>query len=243
MQAITYEMMAESAEKHWWWEGRRAVVSSTLRALAIPRSSRLLDIGCGAGQEFKWMAGFGKVEGLETHPPTCAVARQTGNEVHLGDVEKGTDFPAASFDLIFMLDVLEHLEKDGPVLAECRRLLKPGGHLLITVPAYRFLWSGMDDALMHKRRYTAGKLEKDTLGAGFRTVRLTYFNTLLFPIAVVQRLVDKAFHLQKSVEQLALPSPAVNGLLRSVFVFEAFLLRMVSFPFGLSLMAVVRKAT
>jgi len=136
--------------------------------------------------------------------------------------------------------VLEHVADEAGALRACRRLLAPGGRLVVTVPAYAWLWSRHDELLGHRRRYTAGSLRAVVEAAGFAVDRVTYFNTLLAPPIMATRIVRAA--LRRSRHDLERPAPLVNRLLARAFGAEATLLRFASLPFGISILLIARAA-
>jgi len=147
-------------------------------------------------------------------------------------------FADGSFDLVCLLDVLEHIEDDGAALARAGRLLKAKGRLLVTVPAYAWLWSAHDESHHHRRRYTQGMLKQRAMAAGLEVRRLGYFNSLLFPLIAGTRIA-RTLAGGAAGSDAALPSPAVNALLTGIFGAERHVIRHGLFPFGTSVMAVL----
>lgn len=148
--------------------------------------------------------------------------------------------PARSFDLVTLFDVLEHFEDDGAALAIYERL-NSGGYVVLTVPAFRFLWSEHDDLAHHQRRYTKRELQDTLEKAGFRIVRLSYFNFFLFPVVAVARLAKKFLGINTGATDFFMPSAPINSLLASLFSAERYFLRYINFPFGVSIIAIAQK--
>src|SRR3989449_2772319 len=171
----------EEDRRHWWFRGRLAVLLAILRRVLPPGHARLLELGCGTGTVLAALAEFGEAGGMEPHPDLAAVARSAGLDVRPGRLPNDLVVPPGWADAVLLLDVIEHLDDDVAALETARRALRPGGLLVITVPAYRWLWSGHDVALGHRRRYTARGLARLVERAGFHVVHASYFNTLLFP--------------------------------------------------------------
>ncbi len=145
-------------DKHWWFATRtRAILAYLDRYLGPGRGRRVLDVGCGAGNMAHHLRHYGTVVGMDNNPRPLAVARERGVEVHEG-VADDLPFEDEGFDLVALLDTLEHVPNEGRALDECRRVLRPGGKLLITVPAFMFLWSHNDVINLHQRRYGAAEL-------------------------------------------------------------------------------------
>jgi SAM-dependent methyltransferase len=235
-----YELQTHEVEDlHWWYRGRRRVIAEALGRMRLPADLAILDAGCGSGRNMVDLAEFGRVTGLELADASVARARQRG----VGEVVQGTldamPFDTACFDLAVTLDVIEHLEDDHRALAELRRVVRPGGHLLVTVPAYPRLWSQHDVVNHHFRRYTLGTLEAAARASGWRTVSSTHFNGLLLPAAVahrgLQRLRPPA---DDTLSDLDRTPGRLNGLLEWPLLVEA---RVIAtgrrIPAGLSLMA------
>src|SRR5947209_14072283 len=173
------QAMLEVDEHHWWYRGRRKIVRAELDRLPLPAGARVLDAGCGSGRTLEELQPYGEVFGVELDPEAAGVARSRGRgEVHIGRLEE-MPWEAATFDLITCLDVLEHTPDDRTTLRELRRVSKPGGWLLITVPAYQALWSLHDEANHHFRRYNRRMLRDAGNESGWAVERMTSFNSLL----------------------------------------------------------------
>jgi len=183
----------------------------------------------------------GQVYGMDMSDDAINFSKQVFN----GKVEKGSlpdhiPYDDGFFDLITALDVIEHVDRDIDSLKAMHSLLVPGGKVVITVPAYMFLWSSFDEMNEHKRRYTRKELETKLVQAGFTVEKLTYYNTLLFPIVFVVRILNNILK-RDGASDIEMPSRPVNFVLEKIFGIEKYLLRFVSLPFGVSVLAVVRK--
>jgi len=239
-----YERQTHQAEdRHWWYRGRRTVLDGVIDGLSLPAGARILDAGCGSGRNMVDLARRGSVTGVELSEPSVALARERGvGEVIAGSVLE-LPFPDGSFELIVSLDVIEHLEDDLGALREFRRATAPGGALLITVPAYQWLWSGHDEINYHHRRYTRRSLQRVAESAGWRQQRTTYFNSLLLPVAILLRGLDRVVAAKPTESSLDLwvPPQPLNWLLERPLALEAALIaRGGRIPAGLSLLAVFR---
>jgi SAM-dependent methyltransferase len=239
-----YERQTHLAEdRHWWYRGRRTVLEGVIAGLALPDGARILDAGCGSGRNMVELARRGTVTGVELSETSVALARERDvGEVIAGSVLE-MPFADDSFELAVSLDVIEHLEDDLSALRELRRTVAPGGALLLTVPAYQWLWSGHDEINHHHRRYTRRTLRRVAEQAGWSQVRTTYFNSLLLPAAIVLRVLDRINRAKTTETSLDLwiPPAPLNWLLERPLALEAALIaRGGRIPAGLSLLAVFR---
>jgi len=238
-----YELQTHQAEdRHWWYRGRRKVLERVVEDLRLPARARILDAGCGSGRNMVELARHGTVTGVELADASVSLARERGaGEVIAGSVLE-MPFEADSFDLAASLDVIEHLEDDLAALRELRRVVAPGGSLLVTVPAYQWLWSGHDEINHHFRRYTRRSLQRAGEEAGWQQARTTYFNSLLLPAAILLRVLDRfSRKTTESSLDLWVPPQPMNWLLERPLQLEAGLIgRGGRIPAGLSLLAVFR---
>jgi len=238
-----YELQTHRAEdRHWWYRGRRTVLNRVIKGLGLPQNARILDAGCGSGRNMVELSRYGDVSAIELSQASVALAR----ERDAGEVVEGSvlemPFPDSSFDLAASLDVIEHLEDDVAALRELRRVVAPGGALLATVPAYQWLWSGHDEINHHHRRYTRRSLALAGERAGWREVRTTYFNSLLLPVAILLRVLERfSSRPTESSLDLWVPPEPLNWLLERPLALEAELIgRGGRIPAGLSLLTVFR---
>lgn len=226
-------------QHHWWFLGRRAVLRRVLRATFPPGGLRLVEIGCGGGTLLSTAAEFGEVVGVEASADFLEAARRRGFTVLRGALPDELPLSAGAFDGALLFDVLEHIQDDRGALQAVARVLRPGGLLVCTVPAYPWLWSSHDEVLGHRRRYTAQSLRRVAQEAGFSPFRVSYFNTLLAPAVVAMRLLRRSRGVRG--HDLVRPSRPLNALLARVFSVEASLLRWTNLPFGVSVLMVARR--
>jgi SAM-dependent methyltransferase len=204
-----------------------------------PKDAHILEIGCGTGHNFPVLSAFGHVDALEVDAPARAIASaRLGRDVGSAPLPELTGIPDGRYDLIALLDVLEHIEGDKAALASIRAKLKPGGRILVTVPANEWMWSAHDTVHHHYRRYNPGTLRAVAAEAGLKVDLLTHFNSLLFPLAAAVRIAGKLTGREEADD--AQPPAPLNALFTAVFGLERHLVGRVPLPFGISLAAVLR---
>lgn len=242
MEAREYERMAEAEQRSWWFRGRRRVLNEVIERLPLSPESHILDIGCGTGGNLSMLARHGQVTGVEFSEQAAAIARgQEAGEIVVGAAEK-VPLEEGGFHLVTLLDVLEHLDDEAPALAEVRRLLVPGGYLLVTVPAFMMLWSGHDVALHHRRRYRRPELKGRLQEAGLEIQWLTYYNTALFPAVAGVRLTRRLLGGGADEADVADDAPGpLSGVLEGLFAAERHIVGRLPLPFGVSLVGVARE--
>jgi len=238
-----YELQTHRAEdRHWWYRGRRRVLARTIERLHLPLDARILDAGCGSGRNMVDLARRGEVTGVEISPASILLARARA----VGEVVEGSvlrmPFAENSFDFAVCLDVVEHLRDDRAALRELRRVLAPGAALLVTVPAYQWLWSGHDEVNHHCRRYSRATLRQAAQEAGWECAYATHFNALLLPVAIALRALERLHRgTTESSLDLWVPPAPLNWLLQQPLNLEAEAIgRGGRIPAGLSLLAVLR---
>ena len=188
------------------------------------------------------LSRYGTVDGVDSDPNAVSFCRERGIERVQRLTSQTLPWEAESFDLVTALDVIEHIEDDRAVLAEVRRVLRPGGTLLITVPAYQALWGPQDEISHHKRRYRARQVGERLTGAGLETIKLSYFNTLLFPPIAAVRVLRPHRPGRELKSDFTLTQPGrLNDVLARAFAAEAALVARFNLPFGVSIVAIARK--
>jgi SAM-dependent methyltransferase len=238
-------------DKHWWFASRtRAILAYLDRYFGAGRNVQVLDVGCGAGNMMHHLAHYGRVIGVDNNPRPLAVARERGLDVRQGTAD-ALPFGAKEFDLLTVLDTIEHVPAEAQVFEECGRVLRQGGKLLVTGPAFMFLWSRNDVINMHQRRYTVPELRRKLEEHGFRVLRISYNNFFIFPLAALLILLRRGRaepelaspHFDEDAYQVEMEpaSPRVNRLLTFVGKVEVALLKRVSLPFGTSIIAIAEK--
>ena len=241
MERAVFDRMAELDQHHWWFIARRRILKALIeRVVRPPEQARILEVGCGTGHNIPMLKAFGKVEASELDRSARALANKrhprTVKEARLPDLSM---FERNAYHLIALLDVLEHVPDDLASLRAIHRRLKPGGALLLTVPANPWMWSAHDVAHHHFRRYSKRELARVIREAGFEVQLLSFFNTLLFPLVAAARIAGKITRKESADDSL--PGATVNAMLQKIFGLEAGMVGRTPMPFGVSLVAVVRR--
>lgn len=243
MEPEAYRGLRELQERHWWFQGRREIISALLEQIlpATPEPPAILEAGCGYGGNLALLAQFGAVCGFELDASARDyAATMIDAPVEFGVLPEQPGFADRRFDLIVMFDVLEHIEDDIAALLRLRAMLKPGGLIFVTVPALPWLWSKHDEIHHHKRRYSRRSLEQTLRAARLVPEKVGFFNSLLLPLAIGQRLVGKLSGREGRVDEM--PPQALNAVLSAIFGLERKVVGKVAMPVGLSLFAVAGSA-
>lgn len=238
MERIVYDRMAELDERHWWYRARREILAELIRRrIALPEGARILEVGCGTGHNIPMLQRFGRVDAIEVDGAAREIAsRRLGHAVMDAPLPELPGVPDSTYDLIAILDVIEHIDQDVAGLASLGRKLRPGGRILITVPAFPWMWSAHDVVNHHKRRYTRRTLRALVADAGLELEMMSWFNSLLFPLAAAARLAGRLTGKEDGDDKL--PPAPVNALFERVFGLERYAIGRVPFPPGVSLAAI-----
>jgi 2-polyprenyl-3-methyl-5-hydroxy-6-metoxy-1,4-benzoquinol methylase len=243
MEHHEYQVMYELENDYWWFVARRNLITEIVRRETEKRKGgRIFDVGCGTGANLEAISRYGRSFGVDLAREAIQLCHRRGlKDLAISRVEN-LAYLSESFDIITALDVLEHIDNDLAALDELFRICKPGGMLLITVPAYGFLWSEHDEALHHRRRYAAHELRNKLTIAGFEVERCSYFITsLFFPILVIrimQGIFKNSTHPKTSHVQLP---KLLSKMIILLLFFEQWLIRYINLPFGVSIVCTSRK--
>ena len=238
MEREVYEAMAEHDERHWWYRARRKVVAELIRRqVSLPKAARLLEIGCGTGHNLAMLGEFGAVDALEVDPIARGLAeKRLGHQVLSAPLPALEGVADDTYDMVAALDVIEHIPDDVAALEGIARILKPGGKLLMTVPAHQWMWSAHDVVNHHQRRYSKRGFRSLVDKSPLKLESIGYLHSLLFPVAMAQRLASKV--TGKEDANLAPPPEPINQALERVFALERLAIGRFPLPPGLSLFAV-----
>src|SRR5215207_11672660 len=242
MKEHTYPIMFRVEQSHWWYTGRRKIIASFIEDICSrvrDRRPRILDVGCGTGANLLMLSKYGDAEGVDVSEDALAFCRERGlDKVKLGAGEE-LPYDDGTFDLVTAFDVVEHMDDDLAGLKEMRRVLRPGGRVLLFVPTFMFLWGLQDDVSNHRRRYRLPELQRVLAQAGFEIERATYANiTFFLPILLVRQLMRLT--RIKTASENNINVPALNGVLGRVLGAESWLLKHMNIPFGVSGLCVAR---
>ncbi len=242
MDTHTYPILFTVEQSHWWHTGRRKIIAGFVEEICrrvTDRRPRILDVGCGTGANLLMLSKYGDAEGVDISEDALAFCRDRGlDKVRLGAGEE-LPYDDATFDLVTALDVVEHMDNDLAGLKEMRRVLRPGGRVLLFVPTFMFLWGLQDDVSHHRRRYRLSQLRRVLEEAGFEIERTTYANiTFFFPILLIRQLMRVTGIKAESENNINVS--AFNGVLGKLFGAESWILRYLNLPFGVSGLCVAR---
>jgi SAM-dependent methyltransferase len=239
-------------DAHWWFNTRTRGLLRVLDRFLTPGDQRaVLDVGCGAGNMMHHLSRYGRVVGVDNYEKPLVICRQRGYEAQLASAE---DLPFAgdSFDLVALLDVVEHCPDDLKVLRECWRVCAPGGYVALTGPAFQWLWTDNDTINGHQRRYTSAQLGRVLTAAGFRPRRISYAFFLVFPLAAALLVVRRLSRRRQNVAtprrdddayqvEMEPTHPLLNTVLGWLGGVEAALIGRFDLPVGSSIVAVAQK--
>ena len=248
MQQHTYSIMHRVEETHWWFVGRRKIIESFLKpvvadlksGLRSAQSLHILDVGCGTGANLEMLSQFGSAEGVDVSAQALDFCRARGLELVKEGAAEQLPYEDNSFDLVTGLDVVEHLDDDVVGLSEMRRVTRPGGKVVLFVPAFMWLWGVQDDISNHRRRYTMKELREAVRKAGLEVERASYVNLSFFAPILFGRVLMRLTGIRPASEN-NITIGAFNGALGKLFASERFLLRHLNFPFGVSIICVARR--
>lgn len=241
MEAHEYQAMEAIENQHAWFLAKFRFLELALQKIGLSKDKLILDVGCGTGAIIKKLneAGY-KAQGVDVSEEALKYCRQKGLQVIQGGADR-LPFADNYFDAVISLDMLEHLKDDRKAVEEISRVIKPGGYLIITVPAHQFLWSSHDEFLHHERRYN----KKEILALfdqNFEIVLCSWLHTSILLPTIILRLIKKWLKQKQQQSEVRAVNPILNGALKMIYFWEFWFFETFGFlPFGLSLMVVARK--
>jgi len=237
-----YRLTYEYEKGYWWYQARAEILEQIFAKKVSLKEPEILNLGCGTGLISQRFLKFGSLISLDAGADALGFCAQNHLDFLIQADAVSLPFQDRCFDACLCLDVIEHIQNHERVFAEIQRVLKPGGFLLITVPAFQWMWSQMDD-FGHLRRYTRNQLLSLLKQAGLNPVLLSYYNFFLFPLALLQRFAESLSRKQKSLENIFPRLPGfLNQLFYLIFKSEKNWLLKFSFPFGLSIISLAVKS-
>ena len=243
MEKDFYKTYFTLEKDNWWFRVRRNLIFDLLRKYKVPKTAKIFDFGCGSGYTVGYLQKLGyDASGTDISAEAIEFGLSKGIRNLSVTLNGEIRPPEGGFDLILALDVIEHIQDDIGAIRTIERALRPGGMAIITVPAYQWLWGVQDEVAHHFRRYTMTGLTSIVKRSGnFKIVRKTYFNTFLFPPIAVVRMFSKWFNLEDRESDFNINNRFLNGLFYFIFNFETYFLKIFSFPFGVSILLVLKK--
>ena len=243
MEKDFYKTYFKIEENNWWFRVRRNLIFDLLRKYKVPKNGKIFDFGCGSGYLVSYLQKLGyDASGADASSQSIEFGLSKGirnlsvaKDVEISHLEK-------DFDLILALDVIEHIEDDLRAIRGIERALKQRRIAIITVPAYQWMWGLQDEVAHHFRRYSmSGLVDTIKRSGNFEIIHKTYFNTFLFLPIVVVRILSKWFNIKKRESDFDINNRFLNGLFYFIFNLEIYFLKFFSFPFGVSILLVLKK--
>ncbi len=238
MEKSIYLKQIDNESKHWWFKARREILNIQIKKYSTKKKMSILDFGSGSGTNIHMLSKYGEVDVYEKDNKTSNFLKKKFNKNGIKIIKKC--FSKKKYDLILAADVIEHIKNDKQIVKSLNKILKKNGLIIVTVPAYQFLFSKKDKALKHFRRYNITNLKK-LFSSNFKTLKLSYYNFFLFaPIAlaiIFFKLINHQF-INKTEKK---PNSILNYIFYSLFKLEKFILKYFNFPFGISIISVFKK--
>jgi len=239
MEKEVYLRHIENKNKHWWFKARREILNFQIKKYKYKNKMNVLDFGAGSGTNIGMLSYFGKVDVYEKDAKTSRFLKKRYQNKKINIINKPFS-RIQKYDLILAADVIEHIKDDKKIINDLNKILKKNGLLIITVPAYNFLFSKKDESLKHFRRYNHVNLER-LFDKSFLKIKMSYYNFFLFlPISILI-IFFKIINYQFINDVEKKPITSINFIFYSIFRFEKFILKWVNFPFGLSILSIFKK--
>jgi ubiquinone/menaquinone biosynthesis C-methylase UbiE len=243
MEMAEYKKMAQMQQVHWWYKARRELVRDLAARIGIAEGvgKDIVDIGCGTGEGAYIFPKAATLTGIDpSEQALCYIPQPAYTTLTQGSAEQ-LPYADSSFDVALLIDVLEHVKDDTRALKEAYRVLRPNGSLLITVPAYEWLWSDHDRAVWHQRRYVRSELTAQLKKAGFQVELASYYMTILLPFIALVRLLGRFFPRRQGSDFFMLPRVFNVALYKVCRVEGVVIARGLTAPYGSSIVVIVRR--
>ena len=243
MEKEAYKIMDDREEIHWWYLGGGEILRNVIKKY-LKNNMNILDIGCGTGRNLALLQSFGKVKGIEYDESSVIKAQKKfpNIEIKKGELPNKLNLNKDEiFDLITLFDVLEHIEDDRKSLEVLYEYLSENGKLILTVPAFDFLWTKSDEVQFHKRRYRKKELTNLLKNIGYKIEYSSYFNFFLFMPTVMGKILmrfDKYYTVNK---EMKMTNKYLNKILYFIFKSESYFIPKLKYPFGISVVIVAKK--
>ena len=240
-----WERKRKEFQDNWWYSRRRGGLEVLMRSAKTPGDAKILEVGCGTGHNYQFLKRYGDYHGMDSSNVMIELVTSYGlQKVALGDAVN-MPYKDDAFDVVLALDVIEHIENDALAIQEMNRVLREGGIIVISVPAFKWMWSMLDSLAGHKRRYTKKVVTDLVTSRGFRVERVTYWNFLLFFPISLYRIFENALRYDKRHQEPFYTKPLVSRgdkLFRFLLSMENKAIQKgLNFPFGVSIFCVARK--
>lgn len=239
MEIEYFKRFGQSSFSHWWFQARSVIVKSLLDVYLKVKKLKWLDIGAGYGSMLEAIQSFtDELDVIEPYKEARIYLEKNFEINRVFSFNFPEQIPEEKYSVVSMFDVLEHIEDDIKALRIINEeVLEKDGYLILTVPAYNWLWSSHDELSGHFRRYTRKDLMTKLNKTGFKIIKATYFNTLLFPVAVISRVILK---FKKGQTDLKMMPSFINSIFFRIFSLESLFLKRINFPFGLSIFIIAK---
>jgi len=238
MEKSVYLRHIKNENKHWWFKARREILNKQIKKYSTKKKMSILDFGSGSGTNIYMLSKYGEVDVYEKDNKTSNFLKKKFNRNGIKIIKKC--FSKKRYDLILVADVIEHIKNDKKIINNLNKILKKNGLIIVTVPAYQFLFSKKDQALKHFRRYNLNSLKK-LFSSDFKTLKISYYNSLLFVPIAIAIIFFKLINRQFINEVEKKPNNILNYIFYSLFKLEKFILKYFDFPFGISIISVFKK--
>ena len=235
MNKKTFLRQIKNQKEHWWFQARKKIIDQIISDNIFKKNNNILDFGSGSGVNLDILKKYGSVDVHEKNKFARSILKKNKN---VKTIFSNLKLKKNYYDMILLADVIEHIEKPKILIKNLKKFLKKDGQLLITVPAYQFLFSKKDEVLGHYRRYNMYSLKKEL--KEFKIVNISYFNTFLSLPIIILTIINKIFNRDYITKVETTPNYILNKILYIIFNSEKFFLKYFNFSFGISIYILVK---